>query len=94
MESALVLPCEPGVENLPGYALDVLRDREIEDVKVFVLGRGVGQLARVDCVDDAARVLEWAASARAVLAARPAGVDQPAVGVGRGHSLRKHGGIA
>ena len=94
LERALVLPREPGVEDLPGDTLDALRDRDVEHVKVLVFGRRVGQLARVDCVDDAPRVLERAPAARAVLAARPAGVDQPAVGFRRSHTFREHGGVA
>lgn len=94
LERALVLPRESGVEDFPGDTFDALRNREVEHVKVFVLGRRVGQFARMDRVDDTACVLERAASPRTVLASRPARVDQPAVGVGRGHAFRKHGGVA
>ena len=94
LESSLVLPCQSGVENLPGYTFDMLRNREVEHVKVFILGCRVGQFARVNRVNDTACVLEWAATARTVLATRPAGVYQPAVGVGRRHPFRKYGVIA
>lgn len=73
------LPDALGVEDLAGHARTRLGDGEVEDGVVLVLG--VGELARVDSVEDGACVLE-----RATLAARldggtgPTGVDEPGVG--------------
>jgi len=47
----------------------------------------------VDRVDDGAGVLERAARAVAVFAADPAGIDEPAVGVGGFHAVGQHGGV-
>jgi hypothetical protein len=88
LEPVLVLPREARVEDLARHALDRGRDREAEDVKVRELG--LGERAVVHGVYDLARVLERAALAVPVLAARPAGVDQPAVDLVRGHPLREH----
>jgi hypothetical protein len=91
-ERGLVGPSQAGVEDFTGYTLDGARDGEVEDVKVFVFGRE--EFARVDGVDDAAGVFEWAALARSVFATGPSGVDEPAVGVGGLHALCEHGCVA
>jgi hypothetical protein len=87
-ERILVFPGQARVEDVAGDALNVCRDAEVEDVKVFVLG--LEEFARVDGVDDAAGVLECAALACAILATGPASVDEPAGSVGGLHALGKH----
>lgn len=58
-------------------------------------GRGgrlsLQHLARVDCVDDGARMLQLHTPPHAVLASRPSGVDQPGSGAVLLHLLAQHG---
>lgn len=94
-EGVLVLPGLARVKHLGGDALDLGGDREVEGGEVLVVGLGEGgEGAVVDGVDDGTSVLERAARAGAELAADPAGVDEPAGGLGGAHALGEHGGVA
>lgn len=91
VKGLLVGPCIARVQDLGRNTGHGLGHLEVEHLKVFVLG--VGQLARVDGVEDGARVLERAALARAELAAGPASVDEVGIGLDLGHALRQHRGV-
>jgi len=96
-ERLLLGPRAGRVEDARGHAVDGRRDLQPERLEALVLCLfGVRELAGVDRVDDAARVLEWAALAGggAELAADPARVDEPAVDIVLGHALREHGCVA
>jgi hypothetical protein len=77
LERLAVLPRLAGVQDLGGHVLARSGNREAKDVKGGVLG--LCERAVMDGVDDRAGVLERAAPAVAILAASPAGVDEPAV---------------
>ena len=80
------------VEELVGHAGASLGDGEVEGLVDLVLL--VGELARVDGVEDGASVLERATLAVVLdTSTGPAGVEEPGVGVVRGNLLRKHGGV-
>jgi hypothetical protein len=92
LKRSAVRPRKRRVEQLARNALDRGRDLQTERPERLVLS--FLQLARVNRVDDAPRHGERAALARAVPAASPTGVDQPAVHLVLRHTLRKHFGIA
>lgn len=92
LERVRVLPCQTRVEDLAGDALDRGGDTQVEDGEVLELGPG--KRAIVHGVDDGTGVPERAALAHAVLAARPTGVDEPAVDIVRGHARGEHAGVA
>ena len=80
------------VEELVGHAGASLGDGEVEGLVDLVLL--VGELARVDGVEDGASVLERATLAVVLdTSTGPAGVEEPGVGVVRGNLLREHGGV-
>lgn len=82
-----------GVEQLRGDARARLGHLEVEGVVVLVLR--LGEVARVDRVEDGARVLEWAPLAAGRRAgADPAGVEEPRVGLVVLDLVRKHAGVA
>jgi hypothetical protein len=85
-------PALSGIEELIGNARAGLGDREVEGLVDLVLL--VGELARVDGVEDGAGVLERATLAVVLdTGTGPAGVEEPGVGVVRGNLLCKHGGV-
>lgn len=92
LERLLVGPRQRRVQKLPRDTLKRSRYREVEDAKVLKLS--LGELARVDSVDDAARVLERAAFAIAIFATSPASVDEPAIDLVLGHTFSQHLGVA
>lgn len=86
-------PAVLGVEKLIGNAGAGLGHRQVEDVVGLVLG--LGELTRVDGVEDGTSVLE-----RATLAARggtgthPAGVQEPSISLVLLDLLSQHGSVA
>lgn len=95
VEGILVWPCLAGVKDLGGNVVNLGGDGQVEDVEVLVLVLGESsERTVVDGVDDGAGVSERAASAGAVLATDPTGVDEPAVGVGTAHPLSEHSSVS
>jgi hypothetical protein len=85
-------PALRGVEELIGNTRAGLGDGEVEGLVDLVLL--VGELARVDGVEDCASVLERATLAVVLdTGTGPASVKEPGVGVVRGDLLCKHGGV-
>lgn len=85
LETLLVDPSLPRVQQFRRNTLQRGGDREIEGPEVLVLG--LGQFARVDGVNDTAGVLKRASKTGSVLATSPAGVDEPAVDLVPGHAV-------
>lgn len=93
LEAGGAVPAVAGVEQVVWDARALLRDLEVEDLVVFVLG--VGELAVVDGVEDGAGEAEAAAlAARRGTSADPAGVEEPGVGVVLLDLLGEHLGVA
>lgn len=92
LERRPIGPRKTRVQQLAWDALEGGRDGQVEGLEGLEVG--FGELAGVDGVDDGAGVFEGATFAGAVLAAGPAGVDEPAVDVVLGHALGEHLGVA
>jgi len=92
LERLLVRPCQARVQQLPRHTFNKSRYRQSKRAKTLKVG--LGELSGMDSIDDSARVFEWAALARAELAARPARVDEPAVDLMFGHAFGEHFGVA
>lgn len=92
LERLLIGPRQTGVQQFPRDTLDSGGYRQTEGAKALEVG--LGELTRVDGIDDSARVLEWATLSCAELPAGPASVDEPAVDVVFRHALGKHLGVA
>lgn len=85
-------PGSGGVEDLRRHVGGGLGNLEVENVKVLVLD--LGELTRVDGVQNGSSVLERASLASVgVRLAGPSGVEQPGVGVVLGHLIRQHLGV-
>jgi hypothetical protein len=92
LKRGAVRPRERRVEQLTRDALDPGGDLQTERLERLVLR--ILQLARVNRIDDTPRDRERAALARAVPAASPTGVDEPAIHLVLRHALCKHLRIA
>lgn len=92
VERLLVRPGQRGVEYFTRDALDMGGNGEVEGAKGLVLC--LEELARVDGVDDAAGVLEWATLANTILATSPTSVDEPTGNIMLGHTFSQHLGVA
>lgn len=91
LETFLVGPSLPRVQQLRWNALQRSGDGEVEGVESLVLG--LGEFTGMDAIDDATSVLEWASGTGSILATGPASVDKPAVDLVLGHTLGQHLGI-
>jgi hypothetical protein len=91
-ERSAVWPRERRVEEFARDTLNRGRDLQAERLKRLVLR--ILELARVHRIDDAPRHRERATLARAVSAAGPASVDQPAVDFVPVHTICEHLGVA
>ena len=91
LETFLIVPSLPWVQQLRWNAFQLGGDREVESAEVLV--SGLGEFTRVDGVDDPTSVLEWASGPASVLATSPARVDKPAVDLVLSHTLGQHLGV-
>ena len=92
LERLLIRPRETRIQKLPRNTLDGGRYRQAKGTKG--LEASLGELTRMDSVDDGTGVFEWATLARAELASGPAGVNEPAVDLVFRHALCEHLGVA
>lgn len=92
LERGAVWPRERRVEQFTRDTLNRGGDLQAECLKRLVLR--IPKLSRVYRIDDAPRHCERATLARAVSAAGPASVDQPAVNFVPVHAIREHLSVA